>query len=384
LEEDKLIEKTDVQFSDKRGINIFMKTYKGNMYDYIFEAQDYASKIIERRKEITRSFVQAFNDQIKTIIITGAGTSNFSPQSARIFIEKITGIPTYVVLPTEITAQEYIFNEHSLLIGISATGTSSNTIAALEYAKLKGAVTVAFTNDLSSPFAMKNEHRVFIDHGEEDCSPKSKSYICELITLSLCALELGLHINRITEEEYNEYIARITKTTNNLNSIATQSDAWYTKHSEEFKQCERMLVIGYGANKGNIKEGALKILECGRFQTSSYELEEFMHGIYHSINSDCYLLYVSNREKLSLDRSVRLMNYLNEFTEHQFLICNKSEGIHNERSLDIDFVDDPDFYFIEYVIPMQIIAYRIAVDKGINPNRPSDPLFHQKMNSKFL
>lgn len=374
----------DVQFNYKRGVSVIMKTFKGNMYDYIFEAESYASKIIERRKEITRPYIQAVNDQIETIVITGAGTSNFSPQSARIFMEKVTGIPTYVVLPTEITAQEYTFNEHTLLIGISATGTSANTIAALEYAKSKGATAVAFTNDLSSPFAMKNEHRVFIDHGEEDVSPKSKSYICELVTLCLCALELGLHMKKVSEEEYGNLIERMMRTVKNLNSVATQSDAWYTKHSEEFKQCERMLVVGYGANKGNIKEGALKILECGRFQTSSYELEEFMHGIYHSIKSDCYLLYIANSEKASLDRSVRLMNYLSEFTDHQFIVCNKSEGVHNERSLDIDFVDDPDFYFIEYMIPMQIVAYRIAVDKGIDPNRPSDPLFHQKMNSKFI
>jgi len=374
----------NVQSNYKRGVNGIMKTFKGNMYDYIFEAQNYASRIIENCKEITKPYVEAFHHQISTVVITGAGTSNFSPQSARVFMEKVTGIPTYVVLPTAITSQEHIFNEHTLLIGISATGTSANTIAALEYAKSKGATAVAFTNDLNSPFAQKNEHRVFIDHGEEDCSPKSKSYVCELVTLSLCALELALSLHKITEDEYDGMIERMKRTVNGLNSIAAQSDQWYTKHSEEFRQCDRMLVVGYGANKGNIQEGALKILECGRFQTSFYELEEFMHGIYHSIKEDCYLLYISHREKASLNRSVRLMNYLSEFTEHQFIVCNRSEGIHNERSLDIDFVDDPDFYFIEYIIPMQIVAYRIAVDKGINPNRPSDPLFHQKMNSKFL
>lgn len=363
--------------------SVNMKTFKGNMHDYIYEARKFATRIIENRKEITKSYIEAFDENVKTVFITGAGTSNFSPQSARILMEKVSRIPTYVVLPTAITADEYLIDESCIVIGISATGTSSNTIQALEHAKSKEAKAIAFTNDLESPFAEKNTYKVFIDHGEEDCSPKSKSYICEMVTLCLCALELAYQKKTISEEEYNDYISRMQKSVDNLENIAKKSDEWYTVHSDEFKQCERMLVVGYGANKGNIQEGALKILECGRFQTSFYELEEFMHGIYHSIKEDCYLLFIANHGD-GFERTLRLRNYLSEYTSHQFVVCNEKDGFHDERSLDIDFVDDKDFYFLEYIVPMQIVAYRIAVDKGINPNKPSDPYFHQKMNSKFI
>lgn len=360
-----------------------MKTFKGNMHDYIYQSESVALNVLHHRKEITEPYLRAFDEKIKKVIITGAGTSNFSPQSSRIFMEKVTAIPTYVVLPTSITEGEYILDETCLVIGISATGTSANTIAALECAKQHGAVAVAFTNDLESPFAMKNQYKVFIDYGEEDCSPKSKSYICELVTLCICSLELALQNGKIDNQQYVDYIDRLEKTICNLTNIAVKSDKWYAEHEEEFKDCERMLVVGYGANKGNIQEGALKILECGRFQTSHYELEEFMHGIYHSIKSDCYLVFMANHGP-NFERSIRLKNYLSEFTSHQFVVCNKKEGYHDDKSLDINFVDDEDFYFIEYIVPMQIVAYQIAISKGINPNCPSDPYFHKKMNSKFI
>lgn len=372
-----------VQFDYRDGVTANMKTFKGNMHDYIYESQAVALNVINQRKEITKPYINAFSKNINRIIITGAGTSNFSPQTARIFMEKITKIPTYVYLPIAIVDGECYLDENCVVIGISSTGSSACTIDALNYAKSKKATTIAFTNDKDSPFGKSNENIVYLDHGIEDCSPKSKSYICELVTLSLCAIELAYHNQTIDISKYEQIIQRLTETVNNLENITKKSDEWYQKHSDELKKCNRMLVVGYEANKGNIMEGALKILECGRFQTSAYELEEFMHGIYHSIDKDCYLVYVGNQSN-KFNRMLKLKEYLDEYTSHQFIICNKNTDFHDDKSLDIDFKDDEDFYFIEYIVPLQILAYQIAVGRGINPNIPSDPLFHKKMNSKFI
>lgn len=354
------------------------------MHDYIYQSSFYADRIITNRKETAAEFLKGMRDGISRVLITGAGTSNYSPEASRIFFEKVTGVPTFVVLATSISAGEHLLDDSCAVIGISATGTSKNTIEALEYAKARGSVGIAVTNDLESPYAQKNEFRVFLDHGEEDCSPKSKSYVCEMVTLCVCALEYGLAHGRISREEYDGYVERLAATCRNLDSLAEKSDRWFDAHEEEFRQCERMLFVGYGANKGNIEEAALKVLECGRFQTAWYELEEFMHGIYHSIHEEAFMVYLANTHEIYFERTLKLKEVLSPLTEHQFVICKDVNGFHDERSLDINFIDDPDFYFIEYIIPCHIISYRIAVGRGINPNRPSDPQFHKKMNSKFI
>lgn len=358
-----------------------MKTFKGNMRDYIYETPMTVRKIVENKKQLTAGFIKALRQQpIAKIWLSGAGTSNFSCQSVRHYIEKLCRIPTCVVLPTDFIDEEYLIAESGLMLGISATGTSASTINALRKAKELGFVTIACTNDLESSFAKENDYTVFIDHGEEDVSPKTKSYVSELVILMLCALEYAYDMHYIDEDFYTSQCKRLDATIDNIAMIIAEADKWYQANKEEFKHCERMLVVGYGNNQGTIKEGALKILECGRFQTSSYELEEFMHGIYHSIKDDCFLVYLCPTSKYQ-SRALQLRNYLSEFTSHQFIIGKTRVS---DKDLVLPFIDDVDFNVIEYILPLQLIAYNIAIDKGINPNRPSDELFHKKMNSKYI
>lgn len=359
-----------------------MRTYDGDMYDYILESGKISGKIIKERKKLTEDFVKLLSDEIEIIYITGAGTSNFSAQCVREFVEKLTKRKTFVVLPTEMSDNEYTVDQKTLVIGISATGASKNTINALREAKSHSATTLAFTKELESTFAKENSGKVFLDYGTENVSPKSKSYISEMLTIILCAIEYAYDKKNIGEDSYSSYITRLENTINNFDHVIKKSTEWYEKNAKSFKDCERMLFVGYEKNMGNIKEGALKVLECGRFQTSPYELEEFMHGIYHSINENCYIVFLSNKSQY-FNRSIQLRNYLSGLTEHLYVICDEND-YHDDKSLDIRFVDDTDFYPLEYIIPLHVLAYKIAVEKGINPNKPSDPLFHQKMNSKLV
>lgn len=357
-----------------------MKTFKGDMLEYIFEEPSVYQHILNNRKLISCPFVETVKDRnINRIIFTGAGTSNYSPQSVRTFFEKITGLSCYVVLATGLSDGNYKIDQQTLVIGISATGSSVNTIEALRYSKNQGAITVAVTNELESRFAKENDTYIYLDYGVEDVSPKSKSYLCEMLSLTICALELALAINKINETEYTTYLNRLEMVGNNLGDVINQSKQWIVSHVTEFKNCKRLLVIGYGANIGNINEGALKILECGRFQTCCYELEEFMHGIYHSIDSDCYIVFLLNNSHYR-QRALCLRKYLSQFTSHIYVISK--DVYHDELCLDVNWIDDKEFYYLEDIVPLQLMSYYIAKTKGINPNIPSDINFHQIMNSK--
>ena len=357
-----------------------MKDYSGNMHDYIFEENKVSMHVMAEKHQITHQFVETLKtNDIKRVIFTGAGTSNYSPQSARALFERFTGVQTYVVLPTQLIHEEYVADTHTMVCGISATGTSKNTIDALRTAKSHGAVTVAFTHEPDSHFAKENDVTVLLDYGVENCSPKSKSYLIEMLTITLCGLEYAHLVGKISEEDYRDNIHRIENTLSGLSEIASTSDLWFKNHEDEFNECNRLMVIGYRSNYGNIQEGALKILECGRFQTAFYELEEFMHGIYHSIKSDTYVVFVLNGHSED-QRALRLRDYLSKFTEHLFVICK--DQFKDDRSLNLNYAGDLDYYYLENIVPLQILSYDIAVARGINPNVPSDPNFHQIMSSK--
>ncbi|SJZ38307.1 SIS domain-containing protein [Anaerorhabdus furcosa] len=360
-----------------------MKTFLGDMHDYIYESEKVALKVFSNRKELSSDFINVFKtNEIETIVLTGAGTSNYSAQGVRTFFEKVLKVSVLVPLTNHFIDGDYMVKGKGLFIGISATGSSASTINALDKANSLGMITMALTNELESEVVKHCDKTIFLDHGIEDVSPKSKSFICELVTLLCCALETARELKTITNIEYEEYTAELNKTILNLTTIAIKSDEWFKRNELDLKQCERMILVGYGKNYGILQEGALKILECGRFQTCFYELEEFMHGIYHSIDENCYLLYLGDKSKY-YQRMIQLKNYLGEFTSHQYLITSQMDE-ETEKNLVIDFVESEEFSMIEYIVPCQILAYRIAISKGINPNKPSDPYFHKKMNSKFI
>lgn len=359
-----------------------MKTFEGDMHDYIYESSEVVHKIIERRREITKGFVDYFDPQkCSEIHITGAGTSCYSGYSARRQMEKLLRKKVVVHYPVRFIDSESFFSRGNILIAISATGSSVSTIRAVDKAKENGFYTFAATNERGSEIAKHADDILFLDFGMEDVSPKSKSYIAEMATLMLCALEAAKKWGYLSEAEYEERINQMLKTADNLTPIAKAADLWYDAQADEMKHAQRMLVIGYDDNFGNIQEGALKILENARFGVAWYELEEFMHGIYHSINKDCYMIYLMN-ESAYAERILKLRDYCHDKTEHNFVIGNVKSGFKDEKAFLFEFVEDADFYVMEYIVPLQILSYRLAKDLGINPNRPSDPLFHQKMASK--
>jgi len=359
-----------------------MKTFGGNMHDYIYESSEVVRKVIENRHEIVKGFVDYFDpEKCNEIHITGAGTSCYSGYSARRQMEKLLRKKVVVHYPVRFIDSESFFNTGNILIAISATGTSVSTIRAVDKAKENGFYTFAATHEKNSEIARHADDVLFLDYGVEDVSPKSKSYIVEMTTLMLCALEAAKKWGYLSDAEYEERISQMLKTADNLTPIAKAADLWYDARSDEMKHAQRVLVIGYDDNFGNIQEGALKILENARFGVSWYELEEFMHGIYHSINKDCYMIYLMS-ESVYAERILKLKDYCNTKTEHNFVIGNVKSGYKDEKAFLYDFVEDADFYVMEYIIPLQIISYRLARDLGIDPNKPSDPLFHQKMASK--
>lgn len=359
-----------------------MKSFMGDMHDYILESSQVVRKVIENRQVLVKGFVDYFNpDECSAIHITGAGTSCFSGHSARRVIERLLRKKVVVHYPVRFVDSEMFFDQGNILIAISATGSSVSTIRAVDKAKERGFYTFAATNDMDGEIAKHADDILFLDYGVEDVSPKSKSYIVEMTVLMLCALEAAKKWGYLTEEQYENRIEQMLRTADNLTPIAEAADRWYDLRSEEMKQARRILVIGYDDNFGNIQEGALKILENARFGVAWYELEEFMHGIYHSIDQDCYMIYLMNESPYA-ERILRLKDYCSEKTIHNFVIGNVKSGLVDGRAFLCDFVEDQDFYAMEYIIPLQIISYRLARDLGINPNRPSDPLFHQKMASK--
>jgi glucoselysine-6-phosphate deglycase len=352
------------------------------MLEYIYETPVALKRILEDRKKITRPFIVEFlNRKITGIQIIGSGTSFHGGYAAQGFLEKILKIPVCASYPIPFKDTKISINEKTIVIGISQGGESLSTVHGVDYAKSKGCYTVALTaNDESFRLSEHADMTILLSCGSEYAGPKTKGYQSTILILVLLGIELALEQRKISSAEYDDIINRLNKTIDNQLHVINSSKEWYARNRDELIKCHRIILVGYEANYANVLEGRLKIQEAVRYGVEGYELEEFMHGIYHSIDKDVFLFYLASKGNYT-ERIIKLEKFLSDYTDHSFLIGNIKKG-DDLKTLDADFVDDYDFSIFEYILPLQCVAYYLSKDLGINPNISKIANFHYLMGSK--
>ena len=241
-------------------------------------------------------------------------------------------------------------------------------------------MTLAITANIQAPVTEHADRTVLLAVGEELAGPKTKGYEGSVATLALLGMKLAEKTGKITGERKEELTRAMVETSDGIPDIAQKAWDWYKANKEDLLKCKRIIVIGCDSCMGAMLEGTLKILEAARYSVTGYELEEFMHGIYHAIDKDTYILYLGNKSK-HLERMVHMMKYFEEERHAHNYMITSDESLATQRNLVYPFKEDGYFSSMEYVVPMQVLARKMSMDMGIDCNIPSDPLFHKKMGS---
>lgn len=358
-----------------------MQERNWDMYKYILESGKAVRNIAANQDQIFAGALQYLKGRnIEQIYILGSGTSYHASVAAKAVVEEKLGIKVFNMYPMEFVDNENIFNPNTLVIGISHGGRSSSTIRALDKARGMGLMTIAMTAEKERPIAEHGDRIVLIEIGEEHAGPKTKGYIGSIATIVLLGLKLAVQTGKITEAAKDEIVERMTATSDNIPKIAENAWEWYRNNAEDLKKCRRLIVLGCESCMSAMLEGTLKILEAVRYSVAGYELEEFMHGGYHSVNQDTYLLYLGYPGN-HYERMVRMMDYFGRETgAHNYLITS-DQNQNGKENFVFPFVNDPYFASMEYVVPLQVIARKLSQDLDIDCNISSDPQFHRKMGS---
>ena len=351
----------------------------GDMYQYILESKKAVRDIISNHEEIFHDAVEYFFEgDYEQIYVIGSGTSYHSALAAKRLMEKVLKMKVFASYPI-VFKDEQIFNKKTLVMGLSHAGMSASTIAGLDKAKECGFGTIAMTAERGRPVEHHGDVKLYVEIGEEKAGPKTKGYIGSIVTFMIFALKVALKQGKITQEEFEDYLNRMQAAADAIPDIAEAASNWYLNNKEDLLKCRRLYVIGYDNCLADMMEGTLKICEAVRYSVQGFELEEFMHGIYHCIDENTYMLYVCSKGQY-YDRILRLKRYFEEERHsHNFLITH--EDTNNPKDLVFPFTDDEEFAVLQYIIPMQVLARKLSLDLGIDCNIPSDPQFHFKMNS---
>ena len=322
-----------------------------DIYNYILESAEAVGKLIKDADEVMKDSLDYLKDkELRRVVVLGSGTSYHGVLGAKISMADSLGIPVESMYPIDFKDNEIVKQDGTLVIGVSQAGRSTSTIEALKKAKQLGYFTIAVTSEKDTPVAGTADVWMELYAGEELSGPKTKGFIVTIAQMAYFAVKLANSRGTASAEDVAKVANRLVSSSKNIPDIA-------------------------------MMEGALKVLEGVRCSVTGYELEEFMHGIYHSIWENDYIIYLGKPGQY-YDRMKRMKLYFEtERTKHSFIISSDEYYKDDKKAFVYPFVNDDYFSSMEYVVPLQVLTKVVSQHNGIDCNIPSDPEFHQKMGS---
>ncbi len=308
--------------------------------------------------------------QLNRIIFVACGTSWHTALVAEYLFEDIARINCEVEYASEFRYRNPIIDDNDLIIAISQSGETADTIAALSIAKERGAMTYGIVNVVGSSISRITDTGSYTHAGPEIGVASTKAFTSQLSVLSLMAIQLGRHLGRVNDDEYQQYMVSLESLSGKAAHILNQDDK--IKYiASEIKSANNALYLGRGYNFPVALEGALKLKEISYIHAEGYPAAEMKHGPIALIDLYMPVIVIATNESIQ----DKLISNIEEVKARKGIII----AVINEGDEKIKAIAD---YYIEIppikealspilsVIPLQLLAYHIAVMRGCDVDQP--------------
>ena len=309
--------------------------------------------------------------EIDSLLILACGTSYYSGLTAKYWLESIAKIPTQVEIASEYRYRESVPNPNALVVVISQSGETADTLAALKHAQDLGHKhTLAICNVSTSAMVRLTELAFLTRAGREIGVASTKAFTTQLVGLFVLAVMLGKlrgHVNAALEAQYVKSLRHLPAALNSVLALEPQIIAW----SEEFSRKENALFLGRGMHFPIALEGALKLKEISYIHAEAYPAGELKHGPLALVTEAMPVVTVAPNDALleklkSNIQEVRARGgQLYVFADADTRIGN-GEGIHVIRMPEHYGMLSP----ILHVVPLQLLAYHTACARGTDVDKP--------------
>ncbi|HEY4353867.1 MAG TPA: glutamine--fructose-6-phosphate transaminase (isomerizing) [Paraburkholderia sp.] len=349
--------------------------YRHFMQKEIFEQPRAISDTIPAADSIDASLFgenapQVFK-KIDSLLILACGTSYYSGLTAKYWLESIAKIPTQVEIASEYRYRDSVPNPNALVVVISQSGETADTLAALKHAQSLGHNhTLAICNVGTSAMVRQTEFAFLTHAGREIGVASTKAFTTQLVALFVLAVTLGKlrgHLDSSQEGSYIKQLRHLPAALNSVLALEPQIIAW----SEEFSRKENALFLGRGLHYPIALEGALKLKEISYIHAEAYPAGELKHGPLALVTEAMPVVTVAPNDALleklkSNIQEVRARGgQLYVFADSDTRIVN-AEGLHVIRMPEHYGVLSP----ILHVVPLQLLAYHTACARGTDVDKP--------------
>ncbi len=361
----------DVEAAEKGG-------YEHFMLKEIMEQPRALKATVEPRVKNGRVVLDEFEQfgeklkDIKKIVITACGSAYHAGCVGRYVIEELCRIPVQTELASELRYRNPIIDDSTLLIVISQSGETADTIAALKECKARGAVTLAIVNVVGSTIAKLADYVLYTWAGPEIAVATTKGYTTQIALLDLFAVWAADRLGKISEERYSELVEGISNLPERVQR-AVDLNTHIPYLVQRYRGQSSMFFIGRNLDYAMCLEGSLKLKEISYLHSEAYAAGELKHGTIALIEQGRLVVALACQEAL-FDK---MMSNVKEVKARGARVL--AAAIEGNRRIfteadDVIFVPETDALLLPVpeIVPLQLFAYYVAKENGCDIDKPKN------------
>jgi glucosamine--fructose-6-phosphate aminotransferase (isomerizing) len=304
------------------------------------------------------------------IVMVACGTSWHAGLIAEYMIEELCRIPVEVEYASEFRYRNPIINKGDVIVAISQSGETADTLVALERAKEQGAFIFGVVNVVGSSIARLSHAGAYTHAGHEIGVASTKAFTGQLAVLAMMAFKIAYAKGTINHERYMqlvhelhaipEKVKEILKDTSNIKAIA-----------EKYKDAKDFLFLGRGYNFPTALEGALKLKEISYIHAEGYPAAEMKHGPIALVDENLPVVFVATKDSY-YEKIVSNVQEIKARKGQVIAVATEGDDVIPSMSNDVMFVPDTDEVIAPLlsVIPLQLLSYYVGIAKGIDVDKP--------------
>lgn len=330
-------------------------------------------RLLRNKKSIVLSTINLHREELVNagrFIIVACGTSWHAGLIGKQLIEQWAHIPVEVEYASEFRYRNPVIQQGDVVIAISQSGETADTLAAFKLAKDNNALCFGIVNAVGSSIARASDTGIYIHVGPEIGVASTKAFTGQVTVLTLFALALGHERGTISQEEYEKTIEELADIPEKMKTVLDK-DCTIKEIARMLTYAENALYMGRGLNYPVALEGALKLKEISYIHAEGYPAAEMKHGPIALIDEDMPVLFVATHHQLYK----KILSNIEEVkARNGRIIAVVTEGDEDVKNIAEATIEVPPTLAplapLLSVIPLQLIAYHVAVEKGLNVDQP--------------
>lgn len=330
-------------------------------------------RLLADEKKIVLSAINQHRDRLlraSRFIIVACGTSWHAGLIGKQMIEQWAKIPVDVEYASEFRYRKPVIQPGDVVIAISQSGETADTLAAFELAKERGALCFGIVNVVGSSIARASDTGIYTHVGPEIGVASTKAFTGQVMVLTLFALALGHELGSISQMEFEKYITELSLIPEKMKKVLEQ-DALTKDISRTLTYARNALYMGRGFNYPVALEGALKLKEISYIHAEGYPAAEMKHGPIALVDENMPVVFVATHHQLY----EKILSNIQEVKARNgriiAIVTEGDEAVKNIAEATIEIPATlPVVAPLLSVLPLQLIAYHVAVFKGLNVDQP--------------